>query len=169
VHLVRDALSPFRGRAPLSAAVVCLGSPFRGDDAVGPAVAERLHAAGVAVLDCADEPTRLVDLWEGLDTVVVVDALRAGAAPGTQHRVDVGDGPLPRDLRLASTHALGIADALELSRVLGRAPDRVVVLGLEGASFGVGDEMTPAVADALDGLVASVLDELEEESCTSGR
>ena len=166
---MRDPLPALRGGAPLTAAAVCLGSPFRGDDAVGPAVAERLRAAGAAVLDCADEPTRLLDLWDGLDTVVVVDAIRTGSAPGTVHRIDAGDGPLPRDLRLASTHAMGIADALELGRAVGRAPRRVVVLGIEGASFAIGDEMTPAVAGALDGLVASVLGELEGMPCTSGR
>jgi hydrogenase maturation protease len=148
---------------------VCLGSPFRGDDGVGPAAAERLRAAGARVLDCADEPTRLLDLWAGLDTVVVVDAIRAGTTPGTLHRVDAGDDPLPRDLRLASTHAMGIADALELGRALGQAPRRVVVLGLEGTSFGIGEVMTPAVAANLDELVASVLRELEEMPCTSER
>ena len=153
----------------MSAAAVCLGSPFRGDDAVGPAVAERLRAAGAPVLDCADEPTRLLDLWGGLDTVVVVDAIHAGAAPGTLHRIEAGEGPLPGDLRLASTHAMGIADALELARALGRAPRRVVVLGLEGTSFGMGEAMTPAVADALEGLVAAVIGELGEVPCTSAR
>ena len=132
-------------------------------------MAERLRAAGAVVLDCADEPTRLLDQWEGFRTVVVVDALRSGSAPGTLHRIDAGDGPLPRDLRLASTHAMGIADALELGRALGRAPRRVVVLGLEGAAFGIGEEMTPAVAAGLDELVASVLRELEEVPCTSER
>ena len=151
----------------MSAAAVCLGSPFRGDDAVGPAVAERLRGAGAAVLDCADEPTRLLGLWDGLDTIVVVDALSSGAAPGTLHRIDAEEGPLPRDLRLASTHAMGIADALELGRALGLAPRRVVVLGVEGASFGMGEKMTAAVASALDGLVESVLRELEEAPCTS--
>jgi hydrogenase maturation protease len=132
-------------------------------------VAARLRAAGAAVLDCADDPTRLLDAWEGMDTVVVVDAVCSGAAPGTVRRVEAGDGPLPRDLRLASTHAMGIADALELGRALGRVPRRVVVLGIEGASFAMGDVMTQAVADALDELVASVLRELEEVPCTSGR
>ena len=64
---------------------------------------------------------------------------------------------------------MGIADALELGRALGRAPRRVVVLGLEGAAFGIGEEMTPAVAAGLDELVASVLRELEEVPCTSER
>ena len=54
-------------------------------------------------------------------------------------------------------------------RAVGRAPRRVVVLGIEGAAFGIGDELTPAVAAALDGLVASVLRELEEATCTSVR
>ena len=120
------------------------------------------------MLDCADEPTRLLELWAGLDTVVVVDALRSGAAPGTLRRVDAGDGPLPRELHLASTHALGIADALELARTLDRAPRRVVVLGLEGGSFGIGEELTPEVEAALDGLVAAALVELREGTpCTS--
>ena len=136
---------------------------------MGPVVAERLRAVGAPVLDCADEPTRLLDLWDGLDTVVVVDALRSNASPGTLHRIDAEDGPLPRDVRLASTHAMGIADALELGRTLGRAPRRVVVLGIEGASFGMGEAMTPAVAGAIDELVASVLGELQEAACTSGR
>jgi hydrogenase maturation protease len=154
----------------VSAAAVCLGSAFRGDDAVGPVVADRLRALGAPLLDCADEPTRLLDLWAGLDTVVVVDALRSEAPPGTLHRIEVGDGPLPSDLRLASTHAMGIAETLELGRALGRAPHRVVVLGLEGAAFGMGEEMTPEVAQAIDELVLAVVTELGlEVPCTSAR
>ena len=158
MHLLRDALPPARGRAALRAAAVCLGSPFRGDDAVGPLAAERLRRAGATILDCADEPTRLLSDWDGLDTLVVVDAVRTGAAPGTLHRVD-GEALL-RDLRLASTHAVSVADALELGRALGRAPRRVVVLGIEGEAFGLGDEMTPAVESAVDQLVSAALTEL---------
>jgi hydrogenase maturation protease len=123
-------------------------------------VAERLREAGATVLDCADEPTRLLELWDGLDTLVVVDAVSTGAAAGTVHHVDLGDGSLPRELKLASTHALSVGEALELGRALGRAPRRAVVLGVEGAAFGMGDPMTPSVDEALDELVAKALDEL---------
>jgi hydrogenase maturation protease len=164
VHLLRDPLPPLRGGAALSSAAVCLGSRYRGDDAVGPLVAERLLDAGARVLDCADEPTRLLDEWDGLDTVVVVDAVVTGAPAGTLHRVETRDGPLPRDLRLASTHAVGVADALELGRAVGRAPRRVVVLGVEGAVFGMGDELTPEVASAVDGVVTAALAELAEDA-----
>jgi hydrogenase maturation protease len=124
----------------------------------------------VTLLDCSDEPTRLLDAWDGLDVVVIVDAVVTGASAGTVHRIDAGDGALPRDLRLASTHAVSVADALELGRAIGRAPRRVVVLGVEGATFGMGDEMTQAVAEALGGVVTAALDELGvEEPCTSAR
>jgi hydrogenase maturation protease len=124
----------------------------------------------VAVLDCADEPTRLLDEWAGLDTLIVVDAVSTGAPAGTLHRVESVDAPLPREVRLASTHAVGIAEALELGRAVGRSPHRVVVLGVEGTRFGMGEEMTPQVAAALDELVEAALRELGEEApCTSAR
>ncbi len=144
-------------------AAACLGSRYRGDDAVGPLVADRLRAAGAAVLECDDEPTRLLDDWAGLDLVVIVDAVSSGAPAGTVHRVDAGEGPLPRDLRLASTHAFSVPDALELGRALGRAPRRVIVIGVEGTAFGMGDPVTPAVEAALGEVTASVLAELERE------
>lgn len=144
-------------------AAACLGSRYRGDDAVGPLVADRLRAAGAAVLECDDEPTRLLDAWAGLDLVVIVDAVSSGAAAGTVHRVEAGEGPLPRELGLASTHAFSVPDALELGRALGRAPRRVVVIGVEGAAFDMGDPVTPAVAAALDEAARAVLAELEAE------
>ncbi len=115
------------------------------------------------MLDCDDEPTRLLDAWAGLELVVIVDAVRSGAAAGTVHRIEAGDGPLPRDLGLASTHAFSIADTLELGRALGCAPQRVVVVGVEGAAFEMGDPVTPEVEAALPGVTASVLAELQED------
>ena len=133
-------------------------------------VAERLRAAGAALLDCADEPTRLLDEWSDLDLLVVVDAVVTGSLPGTIHRLEAEGEPLPPGLGLASTHAVGVAEALELGRAVGRVPRRVVVLGVEGSAFEMGDEMTPAVAAALDEVVAAALAELgAEEPCTSAR
>ena len=143
-------------------AAACLGSRFRGDDAVGPLIADRLRAAGATVLDCDDEPTRLLDAWAGLELVVIVDAVSSGAVAGTVHRVDPGDGPLPGDLGLASTHAFSISDALELGRAVGRVPQRVIVIGVEGAAFGMGDPITAEVEAALDGVAESVLAELKD-------
>jgi hydrogenase maturation protease len=127
-------------------------------------VAARLRAAGATVLACDEEPTRLIDAWTGLELVVIVDAVRSGSAPGTVHRFEPGEGPLPGGL--ASTHAFSIADAVELARALGRAPRRFVVLGVEGTAFGLGDPVTPAVAAAIPGVADAVLAELGGQPVT---
>lgn len=138
------------------AAVAVLGTRYRGDDAVGPLVGDRLRERGVEVLDCGDDPTRLVELLAGLDTAVIVDAIRSSAAPGTVHRAEALSG-LPHDPGLASTHALSVIDVLTIARLLGRAPRRLVVVGIEARAFGMGDPLTPEVEAALDDAVAEVV------------
>lgn len=144
-------------------ALVPLGTPFRGDDAVGRLVVDAVVAAGadVDVLECGDEPTRLIDQLEGRDLVVVVDAVASSAPSGTVHRVVCDDGRLPRELSLASTHAMGIADALDLARALGRGPRRVVLVGIEGRAFRLGDAVSSEVESAVRGAAAEVLDAVE--------
>jgi hydrogenase maturation protease len=146
----------------VSVAVTCLGHRDRGDDAVGPLVADRLREKGIEVLDCREEPTRLLDAIGGLELLVVVDAVRSGEPPGTLVRIESRGEALPADLVLASTHAFGIAETLELARALGRAPASVVVHGVAGERFAMGDAPTPSVVSALDPLVARVLSDLGE-------
>ena len=55
---------------------------------------------------------------------------------------------------------MGIADALELGRALGRAPRRVVVLGVEGSSFAAGTGLSAPVESALEGVVDAIVRDL---------
>jgi len=144
--------------------VIGVGNAYRGDDAVGLAVAERVRDAvpkDVVVLECEQEPTRLVDAWDGADVAVVVDACAGDDAPGTVHRFDAGDGPLPARVFRSSTHAFGVGDAVELSRALGRLPARLVVYGIGGASFAAGAGLSGPVESALDGVVEAIARDLE--------
>jgi hydrogenase maturation protease len=103
-----------------------------------------------------------------------VDAVESGAAPGTLHRFDAGAGPIPAGVFRSSTHAFGVGDAVELARVLGRLPGRVVVYGVEGGEFAAGEGLTAPVEAAVEPAAQAVLDNLErlmreEEPCTSER
>jgi hydrogenase maturation protease len=162
VHLVRDALPDARGRAPLR--VVCVGNRWRSDDAVGLEVARRLAGtlpAGVGLLEREGEPTALIDAWEGAEAVWLVDAVSSGAEPGTVHRLDASERELPAEIFRTSTHHVGLAEAVELARALGRLPRRTVVYGIEGGSFAVGDLLTPPVAAVVDGVADAVRGEAE--------
>jgi hydrogenase maturation protease len=167
------------------ALVVGLGSPDRGDDAVGPEVAAALARtaagrglAGVTVVEHED-PTALVDLLEPTDptdptgtwdAVIVIDAVRSGAAPGTLTVLDVGaDGQRFAALgaRLdpgpAGTHGFGLAGAIELARALDRLPRRVVVVGVEAAGFEHGAPLSDPVRAAIPRAVEVALGVLAAE------
>ncbi len=136
--------------------VIGLGNDWRGDDGAGPEAARRL---GGQVL--SGEPVGLVEALESADEVVLVDALSSGAPAGTVHAFEAGSEPLPvRLFGSPSTHALGLAEAVELARSLGRLPRRVLVYGIEGAGFGYGRGLSPEVERA----VARVVEEVA--SCT---
>jgi hydrogenase maturation protease len=117
--------------------------------------------AGVEIRELEGEPVSLVDAWEGADHVFVLDAVRSGSPPGTVHRIDASTGPIPATLSAASTHTLGVGEAIELARALGRLPARLVLYGIEAERIAAGAELTPAVAVAVDDAVARVLAELE--------
>jgi hydrogenase maturation protease len=141
------------GRGPL---VIGLGSPDRGDDTVGAAVARVVASRhpGLEVLEHED-PLGLLDLWTGHDPVVLVDAVRSGAAPGTVHWIETGSGGPPVSRRRwafgghGSTHAIGLAEMVELARALGRLPERMLVVGVEAAGFEHGASLSPEVVAAV--------------------
>lgn len=117
--------------------IIGIGSPF-GDDAAGLEAARRLSAAppaGVTVV-CADRPgAGLLDFLEVANAAILIDATRSGAPPGTLHDVDLRRaGTLVS--RLVSSHEIGVAEALELARALGRSPRRGRFLGIEAPREG---------------------------------
>ncbi|MCM2317181.1 MAG: hydrogenase maturation protease [Thermoanaerobaculia bacterium] len=143
--------------------VVGVGNDLRGDDGIGPAVVRRVSEARaevrVAVLlgDAAD----LVELMRGEAHVVIVDAVACAGEVGRIHRVDASrswEGPRQPE---GSTHALGVAEAIELARALHCLPPRVTVFGIEGTRFGIGEEPSPEVRATEDLVVAAVLGEME--------
>jgi hydrogenase maturation protease len=83
----------------------------------------------------------------------------SGAAPGTIRRFDASAQPLPKDAFRCSTHAFGVARAIELSRALGELPRSLVVYGIEGKNFAAGVGLSPEVERAVGEVVRRALTE----------
>ncbi len=148
---------------PRRVRVVGLGNALRGDDAVGLEVARRLRELlpDADVIAASGEPAALLDaLGDGAEEVAIVDAVRSGAPPGAVHRFDAGAAPLPL-ASSASTHGLGLAEAIELGRALGRLPARLVVYGIEGQGYETGAQLSPPVARAAEDVVGELRARLE--------
>ena len=152
--------------------VIGVGNAVRGDDGAGLVVAAELRGrlpGGVRLVECEQEPSRLLDAWRGASRALVVDASASGAEPGTVHRLDASTAPLPARTFRSSTHAVGLGDAVELARALGELPPRVTVFGIEGSDFRTGAPVTDAVHEAARRVADAVAAEVarEEETCTS--
>jgi hydrogenase maturation protease len=137
--------------------VIGVGNDLRGDDAAGLEVARSIEPiAGARVVMHDGEAVDLLDHWQGADAVVIVDTIRSGAPAGTIHRIDASAEAIPSPLRRASSHTIGVAEAIELGRTLGELPGRVIVYGVEGVRFEAGSEMTDEVRAAVAKLGAAV-------------
>jgi hydrogenase maturation protease len=158
-----------------AALVVGLGSPDRGDDAVGGEVARAVAALALPQVEVVEheDPTDLIELWSGRDPVVVIDAVCSDAAPGTLHILETGDGRDPlapsawaRTGR-GGTHAFGLAAAIDLARVLRRLPRRLVLVGVEAEGFEHGAPLSPAVAAGVPSAVRAVVERVHPAAADS--
>ena len=131
--------------------IIGIGNEFRSDDGVGVVVARRLKPrlpSGVIVQEESGEGTALIEAWQGADTVVLVDAVQSGVAPGTIHRFEAHEQALPDQMFCCSSHSFGVVQAIEMARELGRLPRRLIVHGIEGQHFEAGTELSSEIEGA---------------------
>ncbi len=152
-----------------STVVIGVGNEFRRDDGIGLAVLELLQAevpASVRLVASDGEPSRLIEEWTGADLAVVVDALPPEAGPDAgselagEVRSIVLDEIAAAPPATASSHGLGLGEAIGLGRALDRMPRRLVIHAVRAADCGYGTGLTPAVAAVAGTVAAAVLAEL---------
>jgi len=146
--------------------VIGLGSDLRGDDSVGLVIARRLHGLdqpGTKVIEHLGDGLSLITVWQDADVVIVVDAAKSGAAPGTIHRFDALLAPLQIQLSNTTSHAFGLEEAIELARQLNQLPRSLVIYGIEGESFDLGTELSAEVKQAAEEVVTQLLQEIGSE------
>ncbi len=146
-------------------AVIGIGNEYRGDDAAGIAVARRLAGLpDVTVIELPGEGTEIIDAMAPFDRVILADASRSGEIPGTIREFDVSTVSLPVRFFNYSTHAFGLAEALEVARALGTLPPEVTVFAIEGHRFDAGDELSPPVVEGVQEVASRIIKTLSERT-----
>lgn len=145
--------------------VIGIGNAWRGDDAAGLLAAHALRSQklpGVTIVETNVVDPALIDSWQGIDRLIVVDAAVSGAAPGTVQRFNLSRDTLPDELSFCSTHAFDLTALFELARALDRLPPQVWVFGIEARDFAhgraVSEEVLYAVGRCTDAIVELLLD-----------
>ena len=153
-----------RQLAPPRAVVLGVGNVLLGDEGVGVRGVELLERAGrlppfARAIDGGCSTHELIGELEELELLVLLDAVVTGSAPGTLIRLEGDAIPSAFGNRL-SPHQSGLNDLLANLRLLGRAPRRVTLLGVEPQSLALSLELSPPVAKALPALVERALAEV---------
>jgi hydrogenase maturation protease len=135
--------------------VLGVGNPLLEDDGTGLELLERLRARGpwpddVEFVDGGTWGLSLLPAIADADRLLILDAVRTGAAPGTVRCAR--DDAVPRLYRTpVSPHQLDLGEVLAAATLLGTLPELLAVVGIEPErTEGLHIGLTPAVAAALD-------------------
>lgn len=155
------------GTAGRTGRTLCLGvgNAHRGDDGIGPAVVRAVAGRVPPGVDCRveeGEVARLMAAWEGYAAVVLVDAVAMAGPTGRLVRADPSGGWSAFATGDASSHGLGVVEALRLSEVLGTLPPRVDLILVNGCAFGHGETLSRPLRDGFAGYVSAVERQVRE-------
>jgi hydrogenase maturation protease len=154
-------------------AVIGIGQSLRGDDAVGLEAVrlwqgrypETANLPGLRVEVTEIPGLALLDLLEGSEAAVLVDAVRSSATPGTLHRLSLDQlSSFTADSK--SAHGWGVAETLQMDRLLNPSRQNIPirVIGIEAEQILMGgslsatiDQVLPKVCEIIDEEVRTLL------------
>ena len=173
MHILRHPLPQAKGRGgPIEArlAIIGIGQSLRGDDAAGLEAVESWRNEQAATSDRPDirvasmelPGLALLDILDGVEGAIIVDAVQAGAQPGTIHRVTASQLEAFASSS-KSAHGWGVAETLRLGLSLDpRFRDtEVCVIGIEAEQYAIGAGLSRAVKEAVPRASAAIQTQVE--------
>ncbi len=141
------------GTAPIL--VLGLGNMLLSDDGVGPALVEELsdsvaHWNGrVEFLDGGTQGLALLGQLTGRQALIIVDAMKTGAPPGTIHRLTLHDLRELSPGRRNSGHEGNAGELLAAAQLIDELPNRLFIVGVEAEKLETGVGLSTAVRESL--------------------
>lgn len=149
--------------------ILGLGNLLLRDDGAGLELLSRLrrHAdewgEAVEYLDGGTSGLSLLGDISGRQAVVVLDAVRMGARPGTVHLLRTSDLLLFGAARASTAHESNATELFRISELLGERPEELAAIGIEPEVLETAIGLSATVEAAMGAAVCaakSVIDEL---------
>jgi len=159
---------------PAGLALITIGSAFRGDQGIGPALCDVLPESvlqGICRFDLGSHIGFMTDCFSNHKAAIVIDSTMNGTTPGTVSILDLRaslDRAIP--INIASKNGLLIAEELRTTKKGGKIPNRIIFFGVEADDLGLGELRTvirhkmPQLVDNLAVLVSKVLETLKRDA-----
>jgi hydrogenase maturation protease len=146
--------------------ILGVGNLLLSDEGVGVHVLERLAAIydmpkEVQTLDGGTLGLGLLYYLEGVENLLIIDAVEMGEQPGTLLRLEGDEVPSFLSIKM-SPHQIGIPDMLFAARLTDLYPRNVVLWGVQPGVLDTGLDLSPPVAAQVDVLVEKVVKELAQ-------
>lgn len=138
-------------------AVVGIGNMLMQDEGVGVHVINELEKIRclpeeVDLIDAGVNSYDMVDIFCKYETLIIVDAMQAGSAPGTIYRAPLEELDLQPDQNITSLHEMHFIEAVRMTNLLGFSPE-ILVFGVEPQTLKAGLELTPEIAAKVPRLI----------------
>lgn len=147
--------------------VLGIGNILLRDEGVGVRVVELLKDSDlpeeVELVDGGTATLNLFPILAETEHLIVIDAVKGGMPQGTLYRLK------PKDLKptegsAVSLHDLGLLQALDMAKAIGKMPKSVMIFGVEPKKIDWGMELSPEIEQELPHLATVIIEEIESLS-----
>ena len=151
--------------------ILGVGNLLMGDEGVGihaiQALAERELPTGVELVDGGTSTLDLLPHLHKARRVIIIDALKAGGAPGDIYRCRPEDLVENREHPM-SLHQVDFVQLMQMAERMGYQIGPAVIYGVEPAEIGWSMELSPEVATKVPKLLELVLEEVQRTISEDG-
>jgi len=155
--------------SPQKIVVLGVGNLLLSDEGIGVHVANELMKMDlppeVSVVEGGTDGFRLLNVITEADRLIVVDAVKGGAEPGSIYRFDINEvRNCPSGFR-TSVHQIGILEVIDLSGLIGKTP-HTTVIGIEPKSLDMSMELTSEIKSKIPRIIDLIFEELRKYNIT---
>lgn len=150
--------------SPKNIVILGIGNILLSDEGVGVHVANELMKMelppNISVVEGGTDGFRLLNVITEADRLIVIDAVKGGAASGSIYRFDIDEVKnVPSGFK-TSVHQIGILEVIDLSGLIGKTP-YTTVIGIEPKSLEISMELSPEVKEKVPRVIELVIEELK--------
>ena len=143
--------------------ILGIGNILLSDEGIGVHVANELFKRelpeNVSVVEGGTDGFRLLNVITEADRLIVIDAVRGSAEPGSIYRFDIDDVKRCPSGFKTSVHQIGILEVIDLSGLIGKTP-HTTIIGIEPKSLEMGMELSPEIREIIPRIIDIVFDEI---------
>ena len=150
--------------SPCKIVILGVGNLLLSDEGVGVHIANELMKmelpSNVSVVEGGTDGFRLLNVITEADRLIVIDAVKGDAKPGSVYRFDIDDVKCCPTGFKTSVHQVGILEVIDLSSLIGKRP-HTTVIGIEPKSLEMGMELSQEVKEKIPRIIEIVLEEVK--------